>query len=130
GPLARRVGAALAVEPGRPQVVGAEAELLVLGAGAPGPARLFAVGQHRGQLVATDDRGIACVAGAGHANRSVGHVPRHAGGRSALWGEAGRRGIPALERRRATGARGLGARRWVDAYEFIAPRIPLRRSGR
>src|SRR5690606_32118846 len=54
---------ALAVERRRPQVVQAEAELLVLGADAPVRARAFAAGQVFHQLVAAGDRGVGDVAG-------------------------------------------------------------------
>ena len=97
-PLEQRLDAALAVNLGRGSSV-REAEppcsVPMRQPRAASPRH-----QHRGQLVATDD-GYACVAGAGHANRWLDTACP--GGR-ALWGEAGRRGIPALvacHRRRA-----------------------------
>src|SRR6185312_3079687 len=61
--------AALALKGGRPKIIGAEAELLVLGADAPGFARLLAGGEVIGKLLAARDRGALDGTGYGHGQR-------------------------------------------------------------
>src|SRR5690606_33152421 len=65
---------ALAVERRRAQVVEAETELLVLGADAPIRLRLFAGGDVGDELVATGDRRVGGVAGAGQGRACSGGV--------------------------------------------------------
>src|SRR5690606_9796725 len=81
--------AAFALEPGRMQVVQAEAELFVLGADAPVRQRLFARREDLDQLVAMGDRCIAGVAGARHADCSGGgREPGRTGVRERHYGAA------------------------------------------
>ena len=62
----QQLDAALALEGGSAQVVGAKAELLVLGADQPSLARLLAGGEVVGQLLAIPDRGALDGTGYGH----------------------------------------------------------------